>query len=337
VGKGKGKGKDKSKGAGQGNGNGGAMQAGVKKPSKITPVALWEPERDTDDSREAQKQARRAALHHLIFGDVSSPVTAPFVQAVAMLLALPDSAALKTGILLARAIAAHAEKDPRLVPCVGRDFFCAALQTLVRQQKWSAGLEWELLDLLQESFCMLVLGSEISTGGATPTEAARQAKQQQRQQLQQQQGVDYGSPVKVLLEAGISMTAIESLQTLLLGCSKQKKRREHFKDFLTPIIEHYAAAAAHAAASGSSLSGTGGSGGAAGAGESSGASTDSLFAKKAASSAASAVQDIRVKAGKPTSKKHMSAAAAAAAGGGGGAALDGQFTLASLFGDDDDL
>jgi hypothetical protein len=311
-------GKGKGKGKGKGHGNGGAMQAGVKKPSKITPVALWEPEKDTDESREAQKQARRAALHHLIFGDESSNVTAPFLQAVTVLLTLPDSGALKTGILLARAIAAHAEKDSRLVPCVGKDFFSAALQALVMQHKWSAGLEWELLDLLQESFCMLVLGLELSPG-ATPTEAARLAKQQQRQQQQLSQGVDYGSPVKALLQVGIRMPAIENLQRLLLGCAKQKKRREYFKDFMTPIIEHYAAMRA-----------AGGSGGIASTGESSGASTDSLFAKKAS---AAAVQDIRAQTGKPATKKQVTAAAGVS----GGAVLDGQFTLASLFEDDDNL
>jgi hypothetical protein len=48
--------------------------------------------------------------------------------------------------------------DPRYTVPIARDAFGAALSVLVFPEGWSAGLEWDLIDLLLDIYLLLVLG-----------------------------------------------------------------------------------------------------------------------------------------------------------------------------------
>jgi len=273
-----------------------AKQEKRKKFTKVTPVALFEPEKDTDDARMAQKTARRAALQGLLMGRDSAAITRPFMQSIVALLCLPDSSACRVGVQLARHVLAQAQTDTRLVPGVGKDCFAAVLSVLLKQERWSCGLEWDLIDFLQETYCTFVMGLELDPG-KMESDAIKTAKR-----IHHEKQAEMQLPVRILEEAGASSAAAAALKAQLAGCTNKKKRREYFKDFLAPLIERHAA-------------------GQAGCGDRvSGASTDSVFAKKLP-----AVLNIRTrlaKAGDGKSKKAVSA-------------LDGpeNFSLANLFDD----
>jgi len=282
-----------------GKGKGGALQAKQekkKKFTKVTPVALFEPEKDTDESRLAQKMARRAALQGLLMGEQSTAITRPYMQSIVALLCLPDSSACRVGVQLARNVLVMAQSDTRLVPAVGKDCFAAALSVLLKQERWSTGLEWDLIDFLQETYCTFVLGLELDPGKmeSDVTKTARRTQHEKQADMQ--------LPLQILGAAGAEPAAADALKAQLAGCTNKKKRREYFKDYLAPLIERHAA------------------GQAGGGDRASGASTDSVFAKKLP-----AVLNIRTRlasAGNGKSKKAMGV-------------LEGSenFSLANLFDD----
>ena len=308
---------------------------GKKKPSKITPVALWEPEKDTNDSREAQKTARRACLRSLVMGDgVSSPspVTEPFLQSILTLMSIPDSTAMRTGVMLARSVTIYAQTDTRLITIVGQNYFRAAFIALIKQDSYSSGLEWELLDFLQETYCLFVLGLELNPGIMLSSDM-KTYKQQQQRNLS-----EYQLPAKIMLESGLfndtmegpdptgGLQALEKLNNVLRGCTNKKKRREHFKDFLTPMIERFSILTAPLVRDTTGLAISI---------EDTIIGRDSVFStyKQISSSQGTDVLNIRAK--QPISMAKAGKKQAAAAAAHGGVALDGQFSLANLFHDDD--
>ena len=258
----------------------GAVQAKLDKKHKsgVTPLKTWtiESENDSDESRMAQKQARRAALRELVFG-MQSAVTEPFLKSVVALLCVPDSMVCRIGVQLARSALLAAQTDARLVPIVGRDCFAAALSVLLQQGSWTSGVEWDLIDFLQECYCTFVLGLELDPG-LTLTEAAQAAKRDSRQRRQ----AELQLPADMLTEAGVPPGERAALHPQLLGCSNKKKRRDYFKDFLTPLISRYAASRQH--------------------GGDTTAAPDSVFSKKM-----SAVLDIRTRLSKTNSSKNKTA------------------------------
>ena len=264
-------------------------------------MALVEPEKDTDEARLAQKMARRAALQTLVMGEQSMAITRPFMQSIVALLCLPDSSACRVGVQLARNLLAQAQTDTRLVPAVGKDCFAAALSVLLKQERWSCGLEWDLIDFLQETYCTFVMGLELDPGKmeSDANKAAKKLKHERQAEMQ--------LPAKVLEEAGALRDAAIALNAQLTGCTNKKKRREYFKDYLSPLIERHAAVQAG------------------GGDRTSGASTDSVFAKKLP-----AVLNIRTRLAKVGNGKSQGGAR-----GGAGHALSSaeNFSLANLFDD----
>ena len=131
--------------------------------------------------RDRQRTLRRAALRALVMGPdfgvgtPGNPVTKPFIEAVVSFLYLPDPQAVKNGVLLGRSLAEQCVGgggtsgglggDARLSVAVGQGLFTAALSVLLRAEPHSVGIEWDLVDLLHDIYCSLVLGMPIVAGG----------------------------------------------------------------------------------------------------------------------------------------------------------------------------
>ena len=170
-----------------------------------------------EQHRDRQKHARRAKMHDLIMRADRVGVTKPFVESVVALLCIPDADACRWGLLLAKSLSEQLITDPRLFVAVGKDAFSAALGVLLREEKFSTGLEWLLTDFCQDVYCGLLLGCPM--GDLPPTSHF------------QPYHCDY--PRQVLLQVpGSSPERVQQLEHQMSCVLTKKKRRELFKDFV---------------------------------------------------------------------------------------------------------
>jgi hypothetical protein len=134
----------------------------------------------TDEQQlELGKHARRQALFALLHTSYPG-VTQPFVSSVVTLICLPDANGCKFAIQMAQKMLDLSTIDARFIVPVAKDAFSAALSVLLQQEKWSIGLEWELIEFVLDVYLMLVVGEgrnpvNVSAGSgyvASPTAGA---------------------------------------------------------------------------------------------------------------------------------------------------------------------
>lgn len=112
----------------------------------------------TDEQQlELGKHARRQALFALLHTSYPG-VTQAFVSSVVTLICLPDANACKFAIQMAQKMLDLSLIDARFIVPVAKDAFSAALSVLLQQEKWSIGLEWELIEYVLDAYLMLVVG-----------------------------------------------------------------------------------------------------------------------------------------------------------------------------------
>lgn len=172
--------------------------------------------------RDRHKAARRSAILNLMLGPNSGAVTRPFVESAIALICIPDADACKFGLMLAKSLCERCLIDNRLLLAVGRDGFSAALMVLLKAEKFSVGMEWQVVDFLQEVYCGFVLGYPLGdlTG---PGSALNFMCDSPRQVL--------------LLVPGNSTDDVLLLEKQLSGAPSKKRRRDIFKDHVASLIQ----------------------------------------------------------------------------------------------------
>lgn len=58
--------------------------------------------------------------------------------------------------------------SPRYTPLLVNQMFLVAAKNIVTEPKWLVGLEWEMINLLRDLYCRLVLGQTLQPGGQGP-------------------------------------------------------------------------------------------------------------------------------------------------------------------------
>jgi hypothetical protein len=172
-----------------------------------------------EQQRERQKAARRLALASLILG--GNQLTRYFVEGVVALICLPVVDACKTGLQLGKLLLERALADARFLEPVGRDAFCAALSVLLKGEKYSAGLEWALVDFMHDVYSSLVLGFSLGDVPVAPL-VPLMLSELPRQML--------------LLVPGNSPSAVQALEGSMRAGASKKKRRDMFKEHVASFI-----------------------------------------------------------------------------------------------------
>lgn len=58
--------------------------------------------------------------------------------------------------------------SPRYEQLLGNQMFLAAAKNIVTEPKWMVGIEWDMINLLRDIYCRLVLGQTLQPGGQGP-------------------------------------------------------------------------------------------------------------------------------------------------------------------------
>lgn len=133
-----------------------------------------------DQQLELGKQARRQSIFALLHSQPYGHVTKPYVSSIVAMICLPDAGACKYSIQMAQKLLDLSIVDARFIVPVAKEAFSAALSVLLQQvsftmflmsmislcyqilfesqEKWSIGLEWELIEYVLDVYLMLVVG-----------------------------------------------------------------------------------------------------------------------------------------------------------------------------------
>lgn len=169
---------------------------------------------------------RRQSLKRLVF--VFEPLMVSFVNSVLSLLCVPHMGACRKGIDLSYFLLENATVEPRVLAAVGQDVFSACLQILFRDDSWSAGLEWDLIDLINSIYCVLLLGMPFNLVTSKANSAMAAA---------QHAAAISDTPRSVLCQIPhIDVSQIQTLEAIISVNHSKKTRRTFWKDFLSTLI-----------------------------------------------------------------------------------------------------
>ena len=164
--------------------------------------------------------ARKNCLLQLALGYES--FRASFLSSTIAFLSIPDSTCAHKGLLMVETLTPLVFNYPQLMIPIGREAFRTLLGVLFRQEKWSKGMEWEILSAIEQIYTLIVPESQCI------------------ELLSQQEGEGCSSkhprlPREVLLSLGVPTIMVETLEIKLRGVKNKKKKRDTLRDFLMEI------------------------------------------------------------------------------------------------------
>lgn len=89
--------------------------------------------------------------------DLSVPLLLSFIGA----LCWQDTQACRRAIKLSHKAIEVGSREPKLYPAFGQELFQQVIGALLREDKWVAGLQWDLVSLASEIYRLLILGENI--------------------------------------------------------------------------------------------------------------------------------------------------------------------------------
>ena len=215
----------------------------------------------------AAKRDKADALAHFLFlGDPA--VAYPLAGVVNAALLWPDGQACTRALSLAHRMVGVCAGQPHYEPLLGTHLMHAAVFALVSSPKWLEGLEWDVLNLARDLYCLFAIGlasdklcyAVASTRGAaggraeTPPDPAVEAAAEAA--LRRQLSPVAGRPRAVLLSVGgVSAEAVSVLdRALVVTCTDTKGQKEALRELLLlASAEGLTTAAAGGAAAGGGL------------------------------------------------------------------------------------
>jgi len=83
-------------------------------------------------------------------------------------LEIPDAYTCRRCTRICHRILETVAWSTRYTPILTNQLFLIAVKNIVTEPKWMVGLEWEMINLLRDVYCRLVLGQILQPGGQGP-------------------------------------------------------------------------------------------------------------------------------------------------------------------------
>eukprot|EP00617_Octactis_speculum_P019233 CAMPEP_0185773392 /NCGR_PEP_ID=MMETSP1174-20130828/73410_1 /TAXON_ID=35687 /ORGANISM="Dictyocha speculum, Strain CCMP1381" /LENGTH=631 /DNA_ID=CAMNT_0028460069 /DNA_START=21 /DNA_END=1916 /DNA_ORIENTATION=- len=172
-----------------------------------------------------QKQAFAASLGSYMLSPTHLGL--PFALSVVGALSWADGPACRAAIKLSHKLLEVGHEKPVYHELIGRHMFESGVYLLLKAQPWSKGLEWDVLALLHEVYCLLVLGQ-------SPTLLQTRAAQALKMRTPPPNIVPRCLSPRIVLMSlpGISPQAVEALELNMRKCVDLKKQKDMLRDLL---------------------------------------------------------------------------------------------------------
>jgi hypothetical protein len=122
------------------------------------------PKNENQSSIDARRLKRMMALNHFLFLENES-IAGFLTLTVIQCLAYPDGYTCRRITRICHRVLETVAWHPRYTDLLGRRMLAAALKNVVTEPKWMVGVEWDMINVVRDAYCRLVLGQSLQPGG----------------------------------------------------------------------------------------------------------------------------------------------------------------------------
>ena len=113
---------------------------------------------------DARKMLRINGLCHFLLLE-SESIAGNLTLAVIQCLGYPDAYTCRRNVKICHRVLETVAWSPQYSLLLGQQMFTQAVKNLVTEPKWMVGIEWEMINVVRDIYCRLVLGQIIHAGG----------------------------------------------------------------------------------------------------------------------------------------------------------------------------
>lgn len=116
---------------------------------------------------DARRLLRISSLCHFLFLE-DEALAGSITLSVIQCLEYPDAYTCRRCTRICHRILETVAWSPRYTALLANQMFLIATKNIVTEPKWLVGLEWDMINLLRDIYCRLVLGQILQPGGQGP-------------------------------------------------------------------------------------------------------------------------------------------------------------------------
>lgn len=206
------------------------------------------PRGENEEAIEARKKIRIDAMCQFLLLE-NERIAYSVVTSIIQCLKYPDAYTCRRCTRICHRILETVSWDVRYTHLLGERMFSMAVEAIVTEPKWMVGIEWDMINLIRDIYCRLVLGQTLLSGGQGP------AVQQSRVPLNPaafEQSKNAGNPLlgggvlcspsglpqQILAGLpGADVDAIASLDAEMTEKRTAKEQKEFIRDLLRVVAE----------------------------------------------------------------------------------------------------
>lgn len=122
------------------------------------------PRSEAQTAMDARKLLRIDALNHFLFLENES-IAGNLTLIIIQCLAYPDAYTCRRATRICHRILETVAWAPHYTNLLGDRLFTQAVKNIVTEPKWMVGVEWDMINVIRDIYCRLVLGQYLQPGG----------------------------------------------------------------------------------------------------------------------------------------------------------------------------
>ena len=125
------------------------------------------PKQQNQTAIDARKLLRINRLCHFFLLE-DEQIAGPFSLSIIHCLSYPDAYTVRRCTKICHRVLETVAWSPNYVPLIANQMFTVAVTNIVVEPKWMVGIEWDMINVVRDIYCRLVLGQALQPGGQGP-------------------------------------------------------------------------------------------------------------------------------------------------------------------------
>jgi len=200
---------------------------------------------------DARKFLRINGICHFLLLEnekIAGNITLSIIQC----LGYPDAYTCRRAAKVCHRILETVAWSPQYSQLLGQQMFTQAVKNIVTEPKWMVGMEWDIINIIRDIYCRLVLGQVLQFGGQGPGQQQPNVAGGNADQYEQAKTADRplqgggvlttasNYPRQVLSSLpGISVDAVARLEFAMKQKRSAKDQKDVLRDFLREAADNY--------------------------------------------------------------------------------------------------
>lgn len=125
------------------------------------------PKQQNQTAIDARKLLRINRLCHFFLLE-DEQIAGPLTLSIIHCLSYPDAYTVRRCTKICHRVLETVAWSPNYVSLIANQMFTAAVTNIVTEPKWMVGIEWDMINVVRDIYCRLVLGQVLQPGGQGP-------------------------------------------------------------------------------------------------------------------------------------------------------------------------